>query len=397
MRTFRFTSPIWNCPQCANRRIKITTITCSVKWLWSSGSQTSRTSRKRTDSSHISRKGKLFCINLHAISVICVTSIDDHQHRILLRSTTPNEENAESELRRVSVTQNSNDSTLLSPESAMSQQDGQNQEDSTVSALMLVRDVLYGNRDNVNFVHELYRQAFLLDFNHAGAIRKAIAVYKDWIQMNVSFLSVKLHLSNINYHYYVFFFIITFFFYTLQEIPPFMLEPLDGHKERDLEEYQRYEMEKFPSDTYRQTRLRNDSYLGAIHRENLFIRAGLQNVLQIFITQASNVFFLENSGPNASPTLLEEQTDSCKRVLNVYRYVVMHSRLEPATWEQLLRYVCDLLCSYYFSFFFNNQFKLLSRSECCCKLRRLYWARNPPAASITKPSVGSSRLPYFRL
>lgn len=78
------------------------------------------------------------------------------------------------------------DSNLLSPESAVSQEN-QNQEDSAISAVMLVRDVLYGNRDNVNFVHELYRQAFLLEFNHAGAIRKAIAVYKDWIQMNVSF------------------------------------------------------------------------------------------------------------------------------------------------------------------------------------------------------------------
>ncbi|KMQ98304.1 gtpase-activating rap ran-gap domain-like 1 protein [Lasius niger] len=231
----------------------------------------------------------------------------------LSQSTTPNEENAESELRRVSVTQNSTDSNLLSPESTMSQQDSQSQEDSAVSAIMLVREVLYGSRDNVNFVHELYRQAFLLDFNHAGAVRKAIAVYKDWIQMN--------------------------------EIPPFMLEPLDGHKDRDSEESQRKdanETEKSPSESYRQTRLRNDSYLGAIHRENLFIRAGLQNVLQIFITQASNVFFLENSGPNASPTLLEEQTDSCKRVLNVYRYVVMHSRLEPATWEQLLRVLLQI-------------------------------------------------------
>ncbi|RLU22901.1 hypothetical protein DMN91_005179 [Ooceraea biroi] len=231
----------------------------------------------------------------------------------LSQSTTPNEENAESELRRVSVTQNSTDSNLLSPESSVVQQDGQNQEDSAISAVTLVRDVLYGNRDNVNFVHELYRQAFLLDFHHAGAIRKAIAVYKDWIQMN--------------------------------EIPPFMLEPLDSHKDRDLEEHQRKdinEIEKSPSESYRQTRLRNDSYLGAIHRENLFIRAGLQNVLQIFITQASNVFFLENSGSNASLTLLEEQTDSCKRVLNVYRYVVMHSRLEPATWEQLLRVLLQI-------------------------------------------------------
>lgn len=132
-----------------------------------------------------------------------------------------------------------------------------------------------------------------------------------------------------------------------------MLEPLDGHKDRDLEDNQRKdanEMEKSPSESYRQTRLRNDSYLGAIHRENLFIRAGLQNVLQVFITQASNVFFLENLSPNASATLLEEQTDSCKRVLNVYRYVVMHSRLEPATWEQLLRYVVDWLIESVFFF-----------------------------------------------
>lgn len=135
------------------------------------------------DFSHIFRKGNLFTISLY----FCRNLNYDIYYQTLIYSTTPNEENAESELRRVSVyTQNSADSNLLSPESAMSQQESQNQEDSAVSA-MLVREVLYGNRDNVNFVHELYRQAFLLDFNHAGAIRKAIAVYKDWIQMNVSF------------------------------------------------------------------------------------------------------------------------------------------------------------------------------------------------------------------
>lgn len=130
-----------------------------------------------------------------------------------------------------------------------------------------------------------------------------------------------------------------------------MLEPLDSHKERDLEENSKKDIndiDKSPSESYRQTRLRNDSYLGAIHRENLFIRAGLQNVLQVFITQASNVFFLENSRPNASLTLLEEQTDSCKRVLNVYRYVVMNSRLEPATWEQLLRYIINFFLFFLF-------------------------------------------------
>lgn len=127
----------------------------------------------------------------------------------------------------------------------------------------------------------------------------------------------------------------------LQELPPFMLEPLDGHRDRDTEENHKKDttdMDRSPPESYRQNKLRNDSYLGAIHRENLFIRAGLQNVLLVFITQASNVFFLENTGHNASVTLLEEQIDSCKRVLNVYRYVVMNSRMDPATWEQLLRY-----------------------------------------------------------
>ena len=49
-----------------------------------------------------------------------------------------------------------------------------------------MRDILYGSRENVNFVHEVYRQAFLLSFSHSPAIKKVISVYKDWIQMNVS-------------------------------------------------------------------------------------------------------------------------------------------------------------------------------------------------------------------
>lgn len=103
---------------------------------------------------------------------------------------TPNEENAESEGKRMSVNQN-NDTNSLSPEVPLPAppstqlQDNSSQDDSQI-AIILVREVLYGSRDNVNFVHEIYRQAFILDFTHAGAIRKAIAVYKDWIQMNVS-------------------------------------------------------------------------------------------------------------------------------------------------------------------------------------------------------------------
>lgn len=66
-------------------------------------------------------------------------------------------------------------------------------EDPSTAAMLLVRDVLYGSRDNVNFIHEVYRQAFLLNFTHSPAIRRAIAVYKDWIQMTVSSLCSRPH------------------------------------------------------------------------------------------------------------------------------------------------------------------------------------------------------------
>merc|ERR1719471_2081818 len=64
------------------------------------------------------------------------------------------------------------------------------------------------------------------------------------------------------------------------------------------------------------------------------VRAGLQNVLQLFVTNAANVFLLEVSPEY--PILLEEQVEMCKRVLNIYRYMVMNVKMEARTWEQLL-------------------------------------------------------------
>ncbi|KAB0803388.1 hypothetical protein PPYR_00358 [Photinus pyralis] len=159
-------------------------------------------------------------------------------------------------------------------------------------AAQIAKEVLCSTRDNVNFVHEIYRQAFLLNFGHTIAIRKTISVYKDLIQSNIP------------------------------ELPPYILEPLDDLPRASDE----------PGDGHR--RLRTDSYLGAIHKENVLVRAGLQSVLQAFMTHAANVFLLEVSAH--FPTMLEEQTDACKRVLNIYRYMVMHTRMDSNTWEQLL-------------------------------------------------------------
>ena len=154
----------------------------------------------------------------------------------------------------------------------------------------LVRSILYGCRENVNFVHEVYRQAFLLSFSHSPAIKKVITVYKDWIQMNVA------------------------------ELPPFLLEPVNVDKERE--------------DFMNALHGRTSSDIDAALRENLAVRAGLQNVLQIFITNAANVFLLEVSPEY--PILLDEQVELCKRVLNIYRYMVMNVKMEARTWEQLL-------------------------------------------------------------
>merc|ERR1719192_623439 len=160
----------------------------------------------------------------------------------------------------------------------------------------LVREILYGTRHNVNFIHEVFRQAFLLAFSHSPAMKRVITVYKDWIQMNV------------------------------QELPPFLLEP--SYLERSDENY--YKSDEALEGVL-SARGRKDSYL---YRDQMNVRAGMQNVLQLFVTNAANVFLLEVSPEY--PILLEEQVEMCKRVLNIYRYMVMNVKMDGRTWEQLL-------------------------------------------------------------
>ncbi|XP_049278160.1 probable Rho GTPase-activating protein CG5521 [Anopheles funestus] len=197
----------------------------------------------------------------------------------------------------------------------------------------LVRDVLYSSRETVNFVHEIYRQAFLMAFTSKSqieAMRIAISVYRDWM-------------SSI-------------------PPPPFLLEPdlealpVGGGGSPGgggggavlgppgLETISPTASNSRPGSQ----RLRTDSYLGAMMmtKENGSIRAGLQNVLQVFVTNAVNVFmvntahlnlhFQSKTNADGYATPLDEQTDICKRVLNIYRTMVMKTRMEAKTWEQLL-------------------------------------------------------------
>lgn len=56
-------------------------------------------------------------------------------------------------------------------------------------------------------------------------------------------------------------------------------------------------------------------------------------MFQVFITNSSNVFLLEPA--NDVKFLLEEHIDMCKRVLNIYRSLVMHETMDQKTWYVL--------------------------------------------------------------
>lgn len=155
--------------------------------------------------------------------------------------------------------------------------------------VQVVRDVLYSKRENVNLVHEVLRQAFLAPFSQAHTTKSVICTYRDWIQM------------------------------ASPDMPPFLVDP-EGNKEG------KEDTRSEPLETSLNTSG------GSTTKENVF--AGMQNMFQVFITNAANVFLLE-VGPDEK-TYLDEQVELCKRVMNIYRYMVMKRHMEKATWEQLL-------------------------------------------------------------
>ena len=71
------------------------------------------------------------------------------------------------------------------------------------------------------------------------------------------------------------------------------------------------------------------------------LRVGSQKILRLFFVNSSAVFLLTDI-PNEA--LLEEQVDICKRVLNIYRYAVMNTRMDAETWEQLLVVMLNVTC-----------------------------------------------------
>uniref|UniRef100_A0A8C6PSC7 Ral GTPase activating protein catalytic subunit alpha 2 n=1 Tax=Nothobranchius furzeri TaxID=105023 RepID=A0A8C6PSC7_NOTFU len=175
----------------------------------------------------------------------------------------------------------------------------------------MVHSILLSTRENVNFVNEVFHQAFLLPSCEASATRKVIKVYRTWIlQENPVFMTEPEKTT-----------IVSVLAFLIGSVFPKELES-HGHKR---------------SSSWGRTY----SFSSAINRgfltedENKDIKAGTQPTLQVFLTNSSNVFLLEPC--QDVPKLLENQVEVCKSVLSIYRHMIMEHSMSMQTWEQLLQ------------------------------------------------------------
>ncbi|NP_064468.4 ral GTPase-activating protein subunit alpha-1 [Rattus norvegicus] len=187
----------------------------------------------------------------------------------------------------------------------------------------IVRRVFSSKRSNVNFVTEIFRQAFLLPICEAAAMRKVVKVYQEWIQQEGKPLFMQEPEETV---------------ITSSDIP--CSENVTDH-DISIEDGEKREEENgtnISEHVRNSTWTKNGSYQEAFHvseeatEQN--IQAGTQAVLQVFIINSSNIFLLEPA--NEIKNLLDEHTDMCKRILNIYRYMVVQVSMDKKTWEQML-------------------------------------------------------------
>uniref|UniRef100_A0A8C0A6W4 Ral GTPase-activating protein subunit alpha/beta N-terminal domain-containing protein n=1 Tax=Bos mutus grunniens TaxID=30521 RepID=A0A8C0A6W4_BOSMU len=179
----------------------------------------------------------------------------------------------------------------------------------------MVQRILLSTRGYVNFVNEVFRQAFLLPSCDIAVTRKVVQVYRKWI---------------------------------LQDKPVFMEEPdIKEAAQEDAEKlgYSETDNKQTSSEGSGHKRSsswgRSYSFTSAMSRgcvmeeENKNVKAGAQAMLQVFLTNAANVFLLE---PCVEvPMLLKEQVDACKAVLIIFRRMIMELTMNKTTWEQMLQ------------------------------------------------------------
>ncbi|XP_073924245.1 ral GTPase-activating protein subunit alpha-1 isoform X3 [Castor canadensis] len=188
----------------------------------------------------------------------------------------------------------------------------------------IVRRVFSSKRSNVNFVTEIFRQAFLLPICEAAAMRKVVKVYQEWIQQEEKPLFMQEPEETV---------------ITSSDIP--CIENVTDH-DISMEEGEKREEENGTSiaeHIRNSSWAKNGSYQDTLHNASeeateQNIRAGTQAILQVFIINSSNIFLLEPA--NEIKSLLDEHTDMCKRILNIYRYMVVQVSMDKKTWEQML-------------------------------------------------------------
>nr|XP_030124502.3 ral GTPase-activating protein subunit alpha-2 isoform X3 [Taeniopygia guttata] len=181
----------------------------------------------------------------------------------------------------------------------------------------MVQGILLSTRGYVNFVNEVFRQAFLLPPSDISATRKVVKVYQKWI---------------------------------LQEKPVFMEEPdkkEDGQDavtplEDSSVQTDGKHLSSEPCGHKRSSSWgRTYSFTSAVSRgcvledEDRDVKAGAQAALQVFLTNSANVFLLEPC--TEVPLLLKEQVDACKAVLSIFRRMIMELSMNRKTWEQMLQ------------------------------------------------------------
>ncbi|NXU34253.1 RGPA2 protein, partial [Drymodes brunneopygia] len=181
----------------------------------------------------------------------------------------------------------------------------------------MVQGILLSTRGYVNFVNEVFRQAFLLPPSDISATRKVVKVYQKWI---------------------------------LQEKPVFMEEPDKKEDSQDaavpLEDSSvQTDGKHLSSEPCGHKRSsswgRTYSFTSAVNRgcvqedEDRDVKAGAQATLQVFLTNSANVFLLEPC--TEVPVLLKEQVDACKAVLSIFRRMIMELSMNRRTWEQMLQ------------------------------------------------------------
>ncbi|XP_054057008.1 ral GTPase-activating protein subunit alpha-1 isoform X9 [Rissa tridactyla] len=186
----------------------------------------------------------------------------------------------------------------------------------------IVRKVFSSKRSNVNFLTEIFRQAFLLPICEAAAMRKVVKVYQEWIQQEDKPLFMKEPEEVMQC--------------TAADCDESVVDHNSSEKAKEREEEKGMNSSHVRNSNW----ARNGCYEDTLHKmseidtEEQNVRAGVQSVLQVFIINSSNIFFLEPA--NEIKALLDEHTDMCKRILNIYRHMVVQVTMDKKTWEQML-------------------------------------------------------------